>query len=380
MTGVAILDADELDGLPPPATDDDVRARRWVAALTRAGPRHFVDNADVTARAVVVDSRVLPLLLANGTFDNADVCSPYNHYIAYTLEEFVKRHRRLPAVFPFALMLPLRAILAAGRIDRVAFVNNWLFATNPGHGLSSVEIAAVTAEVAATYPDAAIIFRSSNPSIDPEGVGRLRQNGYRLIRSRRVFVLDASNSRYLRHENARLDRRLLAQTPYRIVEDPDVLLQHAARLAALYRGLYLHKHSWLNPQLNERFIAVTLKERILTYRALVRDGRIDGFIAFYPDNNILTGTVLGYDLGIPAKIGLYRMLFALLMAVGVERRMLVHLSAGADRFKVLRGAVPVEEYDAVYDRHLAFSRRHAWTSLRMATGLWARARREPVPA
>jgi hypothetical protein len=375
---VAILDADEIDRLPPPATEPQARARRWTAALVRAGPRHYVDNADVTARAVVVDDKVLPLLLANGRRGNADVCSFSSHYIAYTLEEFLKRHSRLPAILPSALMLPLRAILAIGRTDHVAFVNNWLFATNPRHGLSSVEIAAVTAHVAAAHPDASIVFRSNNPRVDAEGVGRLRENGYRLIRSRRVYLLDASNTRYLRHENARVDLRLLERTGYRIVEDSEVLLPHAARLAALYRGLYLDKHSRLNPQLNERFFVRTLEERILTYRALEWDGRIDAFAAFYLENDVVTSAIIGYDRGTPTEVGLYRMLIALLMAEGAERRTLVNLSAGADRFKLLRGAVPVEEYDAVYDRHLPSARRYAWVSLRVATDIWTRARREPM--
>lgn len=348
--------------------------RRWVAALTRYGPRHFVDNADVAARGLHVDGKVLPLVLAHDGAGNSEVCSAYSHYVDYTLEEFTKRHRRVPSILPRALMLPLTTVLRAGRIDRIAFVNNWLLATNPGHGLSPVEIEAVTAFLVTACPDAAIVFRSLNSRLDRDGIAQMRRNGYRLVRSRRVYLFDGRNARYLTHANARIDRLLLERTPYQVVDDSELLVPHAARLAELYRGLYLRKHSRLNPQLNERFFALTLRDRILTYRALVRNGRIDGFVAFHEAGDVVTGSILGYDLALPARTALYRMLVALLMAEGATRRTFVNLSAGADRFKVLRGAVPVEEYDAVFDRHLSPRRRLAWTSLRAVTSTWVRAR------
>lgn len=375
---VTILDAAGIEALPPPLADEERRARRWVAALAHHGPGHFIDNADVTARGLNINGKVLPLVLAHGASGNTDVCSAYSHYIGYTLEEFTKRHRRVPLILPQTLMLPLTTVLQAWSIDRIAFVNNWLFATNPSHGLSSDEIEAVTAHLVTACPDAAIVFRSLNPYLDPDGIEQMLKIGYRFVRSRRVYLVDARTTRYLRHTNARIDRRLLERTPYQIVDDLDLLVPHAARLAKLYRGLYLYKHSQLNPQLNERFFALTLTERILTYRGLVRNGRVDGFVAFFEGEDVLIGAILGYDLEVPARAGLYRMLFALLLAEGAKRRRFVNLSAGADHFKVLRGGAPVEECDAVFDRHLPLRRRLAWSSLRGATKLWARARRAPA--
>jgi hypothetical protein len=377
VPSISILDAAGIDALPPPVTDEERQRRSWVTALTRFGPRHFIDNANVTARGIVVNGNVLPLILADCVADNADVCSPYSHYIAYTLEEFAKRHRRLPSLLPRTLMLPLRAILKAGRLDRVVFVNNWLLPTNPGHGLAGEEVAELTGHLAAVYPDAAIVFRTLNRWLDSHSIAQMQKKGYRLVRSRRVYLVDTRNTRYLKHVNVRLDHRMLLRTPYQIEEDPEALAPHSARLAELYRGLYLHKHSWLNPHFNEKFFALTLTERVLTYRALVREGRIDGFIAFREGGGIITGHLLGYDRGVPIKDGLYRMLIAIFMVEAAKRGAVLNLSAGADRFKVLRGGLPVEEYDAVFDQHLAPSRRLAWTSLRIATDMWARARRAP---
>ncbi|HSF01902.1 MAG TPA: class I SAM-dependent methyltransferase, partial [Solirubrobacterales bacterium] len=71
-------------------------------------------------------------------------------------------------------------------------------------------------------------------------------------------------------------------------------------------------------------------------------------------------------------LGLYRTLMALFIAEASERQLLLNLSAGADQFKALRGAVPVEEFDAVYDRHLPVLRRSVWAGLAVAGRLKAR--------
>ena len=348
-------------------------ARRYVRALVTAGPRAYVDNAHAKAWALLVGGKLLPLVVpAERAAGNADVCVPSAHYVSYTIEQLVKRHPRLPRALVPAVTRPLGAALRTGGIDRVAFVNNWLLPTNPAPRLSAAEIAALTARLIAAYPDAAVVFRSVNPRLDPDGAAALRAEGYRLVRSRRVYLLDARSRRWLSHANARTDLRLLARTPYEVVRDPAAIAPHAARLAALYQDLYLRKHSRLNPHFTERFFALTLGEGILAYRALRRDGRVDGFIAHFVEDGVVTGVVLGYERSLPQGLGLYRMLFALLTAEAAERELLLNLSAGAGRFKALRGAVPVEEFDAVYDRHLPAPRRVVWAGIAVASRLGAR--------
>src|SRR3989441_11230474 len=93
---------------------------------------------------------------------------------------------RLPRALVPAVTRPLGAALRTEGIDRVAFVNNWLLPTNPAPRLSAAEIAALTARLIAEYPDAAVVFRSVNPRLDPDGAAALRAEGYRLAPRRRV--------------------------------------------------------------------------------------------------------------------------------------------------------------------------------------------------
>ncbi len=375
---IEILDERSVDRLPRPLAAPEDFARRYVASVIPTGPRYYVDNARVEMKALVVDGKVLPFLINTGRDGNAAVCSLYAHYVEYTLEELTKRNPRIPPLLFRTLMLPLSAVLKPGRIDRVVFVNNWLLPTNPSPQLSAAQIAALTARLTETYPESAIVFRSINPMADGRFAEALQANRYRLVRSRRVYMLDPANGRYLDHEDSRRDLRLLKRTPYEIVRDHDRLEPHTARLAMLYRDLYLNKHSHLNLQFNERFFALTLRERILTYRAFEKDGRVDAFMAYFVRDRVMTGAILGYDRDLPRKRGLLRLLFALMIAEAAERGLLLNMSAGADHFKLLRGAIPVEEFDAVYDRHLPTQQRCAWAVLQITTALWARARGGPL--
>src|SRR5207247_452244 len=81
--------------------------------------------------------------------------------------------RQAPSTLPARARPDARAAAgrgAPGGGDRPrCLCNNWLLATNPAPRLSAAEIAAVTARLTAAYPDAAVVFRSVNPRLDPDG-------------------------------------------------------------------------------------------------------------------------------------------------------------------------------------------------------------------
>ncbi len=365
---IEVLDADNVARLPRPDGSPDP-ASCYIASFVRRGPRSYVDNANVRMDALVIDEKVLPLVISERVEGNSNVCSAYAHYFEYAFQELARRYRRVPSCLLKAPRSLLGALLRSGSIDRLVFVNNWLLTTNPSHGLSSAQIAALTAYLTRRYPDSAIVFRSVNPLADRPGLDALQTNGYRLVPSRRVYMLDTGSQRYLERSNVREDLRRLRQTSYSIVDRPEDLASHAPRIAALYRDLYLGKHSLLNPQFNTDFVSLTLEERFLTYRALIEDGRVDAFITYFVKDGLMTTSFLGYDLQRPRNLGLYRLAFALLITEAAQRKALLNISAGAGDFKMLRGAVPVQECDAVYDRHLPVPRRMLWAGIRMAAGL-----------
>jgi Acetyltransferase (GNAT) domain len=336
---------------------------KYLSALLADGPLAYADNADAEIEALLVDGTLLPLVLGRGGEGTAETCSPYSHYVAYSLEEAAKRHPGLPSRLFSVAAASAKPLIRAARIDRVISINNWLLSTNPSVSLDLEQVREVTACLASRYPDRAILWRSLNPTVDAALIEYARLCGYRLLRSRRVYVADAGPWVYRQHENARRDFALLKRTRYEVISDPEALAPHAERMAELFRSLYLGKHSRLNTAYNARFFAVTLTAGVFEYRAFRVDGEVVAFLAFFVHDQVMTASLVGYDLKLPQSLGLYRLCFATFLAEAASRGLRVNLSSGADEFKRLRGGVPVDEYEAVYDRHLARTRRAGWFAL-----------------
>jgi hypothetical protein len=131
-------------------------------------------------------------------------------------------------------------------------------------------------------------------------------------------------------------------------------------MTELYQKLYLKKHTPLNLQLNERYFSLALKAKIFTTKALKKDKQVDAFVCWYSNGGLMTASLLGYDTDLPSELGLYRQAFAIVMTEASDLGMPLHMSGGAGSFKILRGGAPCVEYDAVYARHLPYSRHLGW--------------------
>src|SRR6202022_2402098 len=115
------------------------------------------------------------------------------------------------------------------------------------------------------------------------------------------------------------------------------------------------------------FIRLALAERLLTIKALARDGRIDAALGYCGRRGYITAPLFGYDTQLPRELGLYRLLTSLTSLEALEHGWTVPFSAGVGRFKRLRGVFAVIEYNAVYDGHLPASRRRPWRLLQAVT-------------
>ena len=367
---IDLLDSEGVLCLPQQSEKWAECARRHVVALQRDGTSHYVGNVDADVSLLRVDEQLMPVVVArrhgrrNGARPLAAICSERSHYAEYTREEMTKRHPEVAAWLLGLAFQPFSAMLRFGELDRVVYVNHWLLTTNPVARFRRDQLSAIVDELTRRFPKAAIVFRGLMPRLYPNQFKLFQGVGFRMVRHRRVWVVEDCELACRESKELRRDVRLSDQHGYEILSDPEIIANEAERIAELYQGLYIHKHSHLNPYFNPAFVPLTLDEGLLTYRAFrSKDGSIDAFKAWHIRNGVMTGAVVGYDRHLPRSLGLYRQAMALQSREAARLGLKLVLSGGVGEFKRLRGADPHEEHEAVWDRHLSPRRKLPWVIL-----------------
>lgn len=360
---VGIYDGSRVEEIPWPATDEGAYARRALVPFLRDGPTRYIRNVRTTLYVLRVGDVVLPL--SAGPFEpaNSYVCSPYNHYVTYALDE--ARLLGQPGAAAMRLLLrPLGWFLRRHEFDRVLYVNNWLLSTNLYPPLEPGVVAEVMPQLVEHFPDRAILWRSVDRFRNPALVAALERAGARLIFSRQVYYQEAGSPWVRGKKQVRIDQKHLQRSPYRLVGKEALRSPGAIRrVVELYGDLYLRKYSEHNPQFTESFVALALDEGLLALRGFEREGRLDAVLGYVRRNGVITPPLFGYDTSLPQSLGLYRLLSAQVTQEAERQGALVHFSAGVGHFKRLRGARAATEYNALFDGHLPPHRRRPWRLL-----------------
>jgi len=367
---IRLFGAAELDAVPWPDTAEGRRARAYLTPLVAEGPRALVANASGRAFALSLGDAVLPLTVHDRDPTGCWASTPSTQYHRYALSELAHVGSAPARAGLGALAGPWAAALRAGEIDRIVQVDSWLFSTHLHPDLAAGQIAALGA-LRDLFPDRAIVVRSLVDPLDGAWIDGLRALGARLIPSRQVYLVDpADRARWPKKARWLVGRetRMIAERGYTIVEHEALDEADLPRLRALYGKLYLEKYSPYNMDFSDRFFSLALRDRVLELAALRRDGRIDGMIGTFRSSRAITATLFGFDTALPASAGLYRMLSALTVQRAARDGLLLHASAGAAKFKRVRGATPAIEVHAVLDAHLPARRRAIWAALQAA--LW----------
>lgn len=337
---------------------DGSRAGRYMAALARDGASALVANATSRPLLLRLGDRSLPVTVDDGGYGRSYVASPHSAYVLYAREEMKLIGMRRGRLAAHAGLLAADGLLRAARLNRVVHLDNWLLSTNlhgdwKGEGLSEAR-----KHLAARFPDHFLILRSLDPWSCPELLAAARADGWMLLPSRQVWVVDDPERDWRPRSHTASDRRALARSGL-TVEDLTVLgAADADRIAELYDMLYVGRYSALNPVFTPRFMVFTHDEGMLHYR-VARDGagRIMAVSGILSRNGVMTPPVVGYDTTRPREEGLYRIASYLYCDRAMETGTALHGSAGAGDFKRKRGAHGVIEYMAVQADHLGAGRR-----------------------
>ncbi len=315
----------------------------------------------------------IPLVISDGMSGKAAIFSPTGHYLDYPLLEMGRNSPLGRRTALAALGAPWRAMFRATAFDRVVYVNNWLLNGMPSLDLGHEQVITLIDGIQKKYADHALVFSGTVPAVTPHHARTLTAIGGRAVQSRIVHVLDvrstaASLKRGGVREKRNVDRRLYEKRSVDRTSDRKVLLTMTDRIRDLYAQLYISKYSSLNPQYTAEFFRLMLEsDEFHVAGWFGEDRRLEAFNIRLINDRINHGSLCGYDTSVPMKRGLFR-LIAAEDVFGPGDFDLVNWGGGNSAFKRFRGAVPVLEYDVVFDSHLSGRRRFPWRVLREMRG------------
>lgn len=340
------------------------RDAAWLSMLVTHPSTQLVRNVSTVWRLMRVHETWLPITVNSTEYDNAYVCSPYTGAVLYPQSEVAKLGGFWLPNGLRLLMKSLAAPLRWSQINRAVCVNNWLLSTNLYAPLRHDAVPAITSRLVERYPSHAVLWRSLNRVTNAALLDQLVNSGYELAPSRQVYFFDGQRRDYLDRSNTRVDLKLLRNTDYQIVPHEQLQPSDATRLQQLYHLLYVDKYSPHNPQFTATMIDLCRQHRLLKMWGLRHpSGRLDGVLGVFERDGVITAPLVGYDTVIPSRVGLYRMLMAIVLEYAAEAGCLLNLSSGAAEFKRLRGGEAAMEYTAIYAGHLPPARRLAWFGL-----------------
>lgn len=303
-----------------------------------------------------------PISLSNkGQVKNNYLVSPTTAYIDYAQEEIflTQKLRSRASSHVFASVIEyMRPLLIASGLDHQVQMNNWMLSTCPAPQQLPENFGAMMGSLLERYPDRALVMRSLNKVNNEALMEGLSQLGFLHLPARKIYLHDYRHIKI--PQNVRSDRNLLMKSEFSIKPSADFNDADFERAAELYAQLYLNKYSALNPIYGPRFLKLAADKNIIKLTGLVdTGGKLQGIVGNFRHNNIDTTPIVGYNTSLPLKTGLYRMLIWLSLEASIRDGLCHNLSAGADKFKMLRGGVPTIEYSSVYVGHLPAQQRTA---------------------
>lgn len=357
-----------LDPLTPntgtPDTGETNIARDYLAAIASAGVSSMISNVETRLQLLRYGDRVLPVTVDDGQIGGSYVCRPHSAYVLYARQELDMVNigaARLPAA---ALIALFDRVLRGAQINRVVHLDNWMLSTNlhgDWHGEGLPQTRRLLTE---RFPHHLLAIRSLDDWSSPHLLKAAQDDGWTLIPSRQVWVVDDLQRDWLPRSDYGNDRRALRRSGLAVETLTEVSAADARRIAELYYLLYVGRYSALNPVFTPEYIQTTHRIGMITY-CVARNaaGEIRAVAGMFTRSGIMTPPVVGYDTARPRSEALYRIACFMFMETAQEAGLRLHGSAGAAHFKRSRGATGVMEYAAFYLRHLSPSRRFAINTL-----------------
>lgn len=320
-------------------------AEALVASVNASGAPTLVRNLETRMLTEAVGGWTIPVSRNEGHRRTCYINCPSRAFVEYGKEELNRLTHNLFARLGGEMALSaLSPLMRQTGLDRQVQLNNWLVATNILPPASPDEWLSAFDRLGAKFPGHVPVLRSVNQRVNGPLLAALVEAGLTAFPLRKVFIRDYADDDRWTTDEAR-DADLLARSDLERRSGPDFGPEEFDRAAGLYGQLYLEKYSTLNPQYTGLFLRHAQAYWGLKLEGLFdHSGRMIGIIGRYEQHGVLTGPIVGYELTLPRKTGLYRRLRAINHAEARMGGWIYNMSAGAEGFKRLRGGQPTLEY------------------------------------
>lgn len=355
---IRLFDSENIDQMPEPKRTDSKYVKTFFHPLIKGKTTDYISNVKTTMALLSVDDIFLPISINEEEYENSYVSSLYSHYISYAIEEL---HLLKQPVLEKGLAYLIKGaglFLKKTEINKVIYVNNWLFSTNLQTDLNDAQIKKVITFLTQQYPDHMIVFRSLSDYLHKDLIDSFKANGFKELASRQVYIAKPWNELNKKQKSyIKSDNKLLEKQGYELIEEIEPTHQNIKQIETLYNELYINKYSAYNPLFTTELYRHFLESKSLKLMGISKDGELIGCIGYWKLNGVMTTPILGYKVELGNQSGLYRILTSLLYQEAEKHGVTLHRSAGASEFKMNRGATSSVEYSMIYNKHLPLKRR-----------------------
>lgn len=346
-------------------------ASTWDNFLAQGlAPQRLVDNVPLDTSIRVFNGQHLPVTLnLDGAADTSWVASLRNSYGPYARAETdIVGMTKVTGYCYRAASVFAESLLTLSGLRGGIFLNNWLLATNLYSNEFDIKTILEAREKLSTeYPRTPLIVRSLTPELHAPLLDNLVREGFHLIPTRQVWLMDnLPSGAWRKHSDSKKDIALEHRSSGEgewvsgeLFTDEDF-----QRTIFLYNALYRKKYPHHNPAYNETFFRIAIETGWLRIFGL-RDGgtSLSGIVGVLAQNKLFATPVLGYDLAANQRRGLYRRLMLKAFITVESAGGFLHCSGGAGSFKKQRGAHYAVEFAAVSADRLPRYRRIALSAV-----------------
>ncbi|TVX91851.1 hypothetical protein [Paenibacillus agilis] len=370
---IKLHDAHSLHSIDWASKKDGAYVRDSFLPFFKKGVPACIENVNTQLFLLEMDDLILPVTINNAEFENSYVCSPYTHYISYALEELWElRKPWLEKLLTYPIHL-MGSWLRRTNMNKVIVVNNWMLSTNLYHSINKQQIEQITNLFVEKFPEHTIIFRSLNNELYPTITQALSAVGYNNMMSRSIYLFDPKHYKEMNSKKRKdllNDKNLLDKSNYEIITNEGLTREDISQISELYNQLYIEKYSRHNPMFTPDYLWNALQHHLFEIKAIKKGDTIDGVIAYFIRDGVMTTPILGYRTNTDQQQGLYRILSLLITMDSIEKDLICHCSAGAGEFKRNRGAKQQIEYSYMYYAHLPPNQQRVWKVLAWILDTW----------